>query len=270
MRIIYIPDTQVKPDVPLAQLLWAGRYIKEQQPDLVIHAGDHYDLPSLSSYDRGTRHAEGRRLHHDLAAGELGLEMLRIGMDGFKPPQGKLITKGNHENRLDRHIDAHPYLLGTLSDESFKFEQYGWQLVPFLEPTWVEGIQFCHYFCRNARGMVVQSRRGMPSASAQVIREGCSSISGHQQGLQVHVQTYQDRQQWGIIAGSYYLHDEAYLTPQGSKHWHGLVVLNSVKNGDFSPWFVDSDYLCRRYTGVGVQEFLRDATDLELLRADVS
>lgn len=269
MRIIVVPDTQTKPEVPLAHLKWIGKYIAAKRPDFVVHLGDHYDLPSLSTYDRGTKRAEGRRLHHDLAAGELALDILNIASDHYQPPRGKVITLGNHEERLFRHINANPELDGVLSLESFRFEEYGWVPWDFLRPYWFEGIQFCHYFVRNAEGLVVQSRRGMPSAKAQVVREGCTSISGHQQGLKIHVQPYQDRHQWGVIAGSSYLQDEHYLTHQGTKYWKGIIVLNSVDRGDFSPWFVDLDWLCREYEGVSLDEFLRDATDLELLRAVV-
>ena len=50
---MFVPDTQVKPGVPTDHLRWAGRYILERKPDVVIHAGDHWDMESLSSWDRG-------------------------------------------------------------------------------------------------------------------------------------------------------------------------------------------------------------------------
>jgi hypothetical protein len=50
---LFIPDTQVKPGVPTVHLSWIGQYIVDRfagRPfDLtIVHAGDHYDLPSLS------------------------------------------------------------------------------------------------------------------------------------------------------------------------------------------------------------------------------
>jgi hypothetical protein len=38
MRILYIPDTQVKPDSNTDHLRWAGEYAADKKPDIIIHA----------------------------------------------------------------------------------------------------------------------------------------------------------------------------------------------------------------------------------------
>ena len=60
--ILVIADTQAKSEESLEYLLWIGHYIAEKQPDIIVHIGDHYDFPSLSSYDKGKSSSEGRRL----------------------------------------------------------------------------------------------------------------------------------------------------------------------------------------------------------------
>jgi len=52
---LVIPDTQVKPEHSVKHLRWAGQYAADKKPDVIIHIGDHWDMPSLSSYDVGTR-----------------------------------------------------------------------------------------------------------------------------------------------------------------------------------------------------------------------
>ena len=52
MRHIFIPDTQVKTGTPTEHLIAAGNYIASKRPDVIIHAGDHWDMPSLSSYEK--------------------------------------------------------------------------------------------------------------------------------------------------------------------------------------------------------------------------
>jgi len=42
MKHFIIPDTQVKPDVPINHLEAAGNYIIEKQPDVIVHLGDHW------------------------------------------------------------------------------------------------------------------------------------------------------------------------------------------------------------------------------------
>jgi len=61
MRIVVIPDTQVKPGIDYTYLSFIGKYLVDKKPDIVVHLGDHWDMPSLSSYDIGKKTFEGRR-----------------------------------------------------------------------------------------------------------------------------------------------------------------------------------------------------------------
>ena len=47
MNILLIPDTQVKPGVPLDHLHALSRFIVHRRPDAIVHIGDHWDMPSL-------------------------------------------------------------------------------------------------------------------------------------------------------------------------------------------------------------------------------
>ena len=61
MKHMIIPDTQVKPGSSFEHLKWAGQYAVEKKPDVIVHIGDHWDMPSLSSWDVGKKSFEGRR-----------------------------------------------------------------------------------------------------------------------------------------------------------------------------------------------------------------
>ena len=89
---LFIPDVQVKPGVPTDHLQWIGRFIVDEQKKdpVIIMIGDWYDLPSLSSYDRGKASFEGRRYRADVQAGHDALkaqlessadEQIRLYMD---------------------------------------------------------------------------------------------------------------------------------------------------------------------------------------------
>ena len=107
---LVIPDTQVKPDQSVEHLRWAGQYAADKKPDVIVHIGDHWDMPSLSSYDVGTRSFEGRRYVRDIEAGITGmeafLEPIRNEQDRLKNNKWKqwkprmVFTLGNHENRI--------------------------------------------------------------------------------------------------------------------------------------------------------------------------
>ena len=55
MKICVIPDCQIKEGVPTEHLEWAGQYIADKKPDVIVNIGDFWDMPSLSSYDKGRK-----------------------------------------------------------------------------------------------------------------------------------------------------------------------------------------------------------------------
>ena len=94
MKHMIIPDTQVKPGSSLKHLEWAGQYAVEKKPDVIVHIGDHWDMPSLSSWDVGKKSFEGRRYVHDV---ESGIEGMREFMKAFAvPAEVALVINENH------------------------------------------------------------------------------------------------------------------------------------------------------------------------------
>lgn len=256
IKICVLPDTQVKPGVRTDHLEWAGKYIAEKQPDVVVHLGDHWDMPSLSSYDKGKASAEGRRVSKDIDAGNAALSLLDSAMgctpnvlNGGKPTYTprKVMLRGNHEQRIERYVESNAELDGAVGYHMFNDVALGWEVVPFLQPITIGGVAFCHYFPRSSDGNVGQTKRGAPSAKAQLNREMQSCVAGHRQGLDLAMATNGRRLVRSIIAGSFYQHDEAYLSPQGNAHWRGILMLHEVKDGSFDLMEVSLSYLRRRY-----------------------
>ena len=72
---------------------------------------------------------------------------------------------------------------------------------------------------------------------------------GHQQTLQYGVQYLTDGScRQGLVAGSFYQHDEPYMGEQGNaSHWRGMVMKNEVENGSYDPCFLSIDYLLDRW-----------------------
>lgn len=238
-RYIIIPDCQVKPGVPLDYLHHIGKYISDQNPDVVVNLGDFADMPSLSSYDRGKKSFEGRRYKKDIEAVHKGLSILSYYVSQTGAEAHMLY--GNHENRITRAVENQPELDGVIGLDDLQYELYRWKTHDFLKPVQLDGICFSHYF--------VSGVMGRPIVTAQTLlnRKHQSCIAGHQQGKQIAYATRADgRTITGIIVGSAYAHDEDYLGPQANKHWRGIVVLNEVKEGTFDEMFVSLDYLARR------------------------
>lgn len=246
---IVIPDVQCKPGVKLDHLSWAGQYIAHRKPDVVVVLGDWWDMPSLSSYDSGKKSFEGRMYKADIEAGHQGMGLFLTPIKAEKSYHPELIfLYGNHEERILRAVESDRKLEGTIGYHDLRLKEYGFTTYEFLEPVVKDGIGYCHFYPRAGSGAILQTKRGAPSAKAQLQREGRSCTAGHQQGLDVACIPLGGKLQWGIIAGSFYQHDEQYLSPQGNDHWRGLIVKHEVDGrGGFNPMFVSLDYLKRRY-----------------------
>lgn len=259
VRHVIIPDTQVRPDEPTDHLVWAGQYIREHcqdQPTRIVHIGDHWDMAALSMYDVGKKSAEGRRVLADLEAGNRAFQVLDEAM-GPTPTDANGLPLwdlhflfGNHEDRIDRHVEANAALEGFLSLDNCVTPDR-WQRHTYLEPVELDGVWYAHYFYvpntgRPYAGDNIQDR---------IRKVGQSFVMGHQQGLQLGA-TYDltGRQRIGLVAGSFYQHDESYKGPQGNSHWRGIVVLNNVDAGSADPMPLSLDYLCRRYAGHRIAE----------------
>lgn len=253
MKHLVIADTQCKPNQDLTYMSAIGQYIADKRPDVIIHIGDHYDFESLSSYDKGKRSFEGRRLKADIAAGNEGMERLLEPIRALQETQrrGKrkvysprmVFCMGNHEDRFDRLGRDMPELDGFVGTDILNLEQYGWEVFPFLKPVEIDGIHYVHY--------LANPMSGKPYAGTALNRlktVGVSYIVGHQQVLDMALRpTLDGKMQIGIVNGACYPFDEDYKGPQGNNHFRGLIVLHEVKDGFGLPMPVSLDFMMERY-----------------------
>lgn len=253
---LVIPDCQVKPGHSTEYLTHIGNYLVEKKPDVVVCIGDFADMASLSSYDVGKKSFEGRRYKADIEAAHKAMEALlgplweynrrmRRTKHALYTPR-LVLTLGNHEHRINRVVDGDPKLDGTISIEDLKYREYGWDVIPFLQPVVIDGVCYSHYFVTGLLG------RPCSSAQMQLTKKHMSCVAGHQQGFQVVTGHRGDgRRLTSIIAGSCYEHDEDYLGPQGNKHWRGIVMLHEVVDGEFDHMQVSLNYLKQKYGQTG-------------------
>ena len=250
MKHLIIPDTQVKPDTPHDHLTWAGKYAADIKPDVIIHLGDHWDMPSLSSYDVGKKSFEGRRYTKDIAAGNEAIaafmkpileERWRLVRNKKKKWNPRMVfLMGNHEYRIIRATENDPKLDGLISYNDFDLK--GWEVTDFLEPVIIDGVAYCHYFTSGVMGRPVASARML------LTKKHMSCVMGHVQDRDIaYARRADGKNMTGLFAGIYYQHDEAYLNPQTNGSWAGLWVFNSVEDGSFDELPVSLDYLRRTY-----------------------
>lgn len=253
-RHLIIADTQVKPGEDLSYLTHIGKYIAEKKPDVIVHIGDHWDFPSLSSYDKGKKVMEGRRVIDDVQAGHDGMDALmgpiwatqeqqRVNKKKVYNPEMHFVP-GNHEDRFDRYANDNPELYGMVGVDSLNIEQYGWTVAKYLKPVCIDGIYYVHYLVNPMNG---RPRAG--NAAAQLKAVGSSFVVGHKQVLDIAIGDNQldGKFRIGIVNGACYPHDEAYKGFQGNQHFRGLMVLNEVNDGFGLPMPISLDYLKERY-----------------------
>lgn len=252
MKILVIPDVQVKEGVDTEHLSYIGEYIVDKKPDVIVCLGDFADMPSLSSYDVGKKDYEGRRYMKDVAhtIGAMNKLLLPLYINSelniknkkkqYKPRM--IMCLGNHENRINKAINNDPKLDGLISIDDLQYGEFGWEVYDFLQPVIVEGVVFSHYFVTGLAG------RPFATASAQLSKKHMSCIAGHQQGLQIATAIRADGAMLtSVIAGSCYSHEEEYLGKQGNSHWRGVLVLHDVNDGEFDLMPVSLKYLENKY-----------------------
>jgi len=244
LQIAVVTDCQVRPGVPLSHLEWCGQYLAKKQPDVILQIGDFADLPSLSAHDApGSLSLEGKRYKKDLEAVHRAMELFLNPIEkvsGWKPK--KILLYGNHEHRVTRVVKKDPKLEGLMSLSDLRYTEYGWSTYDFLQPISINGVAFCHYFPSGVMG------RPITSAKSILSKLHMSAFAGHQQGRDIAYSKRADgKDLTAIISGSFYQHEEDYLSPFTNQHWRGMYVLHEVLDGNFDEMAVSIKYLKRTF-----------------------
>lgn len=241
-----IGDTQVKPFVRNA-LVAVAFDIVETKPDYVVHLGDHFDMPSLSAYDKGKVSFHSRRYIDDINAGNQGLyefwSIISMGRDLDPSWKCKFIMlRGNHENRINKALENGPSEFQGLLDMC-QPDYTGWDIVmPFLKPYHLNGVSFIHYLPNEFTG------RAISTASAGLKKKHASFVCGHKQTLDyAEEQSIGGKRIMGLIMGACYYHDEEYKGFTGNGHFRGVAILRNMFEGEWEMEVRNLSSLDRKY-----------------------
>jgi hypothetical protein len=255
LKIGYVPDPQITPATPLDYMRWAGAEISSREPDGIMIAGDVWDMRSLSSYSSKLE-VEGRRYQEDIDAGHRGLNVFMEEVRKYQSGRPSwvpwvMLTLGNHEYRVQRYVNDHPEMVGRMGMEDFDRDDI--EVIPFLEVVEIGGVLFSHYFAGQKTGKPIS---GMMETRLKTIGHGF--VAGHEQGRKFGTYETAIGRRDGLVAGSYYPHDEDYRKPQAVNEWRGLVLLTEVENGTFDPQFWSIGWLCGKHEGMLFSEYRRE------------
>lgn len=233
---LVIPDTQVRPGVNTDHMEWAGNFIQHKQPNVIIMIGDWWDMPSLSMYDKGKAAFEGRRYVHDIKAGRDAMERLLAPIK-YKPRL--VFCLGNHEARIQRVVDMNAEYQGKFDLEDMGLRDYGWEVIPFLQPIEISGVLYSHYFTSGVLG------RPVSSAAAMLRDQQQSCTQGHVQHADCAM--HKKTQQRGLFCGTFYSHSESYLGPQGNGQRRQIIMKHEVTEGRYDLMEISLNFLSKAY-----------------------
>jgi hypothetical protein len=259
-----IPDCQVTPDSPTDHLDWIGRYIVDQKPDVIVQIGDFADMESLSTY-ASQKEIEGKRYRKDIDCARTAMMRLMKPLKDYNQrmvnQKGKQykpemhLTLGNHEYRIHRAIGNRSLMDGWMGLQDLGYEDFGWTVHDYLRPVTIDGITYAHFFANPMSGRPY----GGQSIDTRLKNIGFSFTMGHQQVYMSGERPLNNGKRIrGLVWGSCYLHDEDYRGFQSNGEKRGIAIKHEVRDGMYDLMEVSLDFLCRKYEGCHVWEFMRD------------
>jgi hypothetical protein len=235
--IYTIGDTQLKPGVK-NPLIAIAHHICDLRPKYCLHVGDHWDMPSLSYYDKGKKSHRILTYHDDIDAGNRAmLEFWAIISSRWPTALDECefhILKGNHEDRI---VKAMEFCEDNMRRVFLDYQPWydNWKVHSFLKIVKLEGINFSHYF-QN-----LNSAHPIGTARQLCLKKHKSCFAGHKQGFDYEEMMTDDGMIQCMISGSSYYHDEGYKI-QSNHHWRGTVVLYNLDGKgqyDFARYSMD-------------------------------
>lgn len=234
---LVIGDCHAAPGQDLQRFRWLGRMIRDLAPDVVVSLGDWYSLDSICAH-RTLADRSKERVVDDLRAGEMALAALESELGEWSGR--KVITLGNHDDRLRQLGDSAPWLEG-LEDVGAEHRKRGWEVVPFLAPCRIDGVLYQHYATARGSGRALAGKHHA-ARLLERYRHAESVVVGHSHQLQHRTEAVPGRRVHALVAGCYFEHTEDYAGEvDNADWWRGIVVLRGVRSGDYDleTWSMD-------------------------------
>jgi hypothetical protein len=229
-----------------------GNLVADVKPDHVICIGDWADMPSLCSYERGTKGFEGRRYKKDI---ESSIDAQERFFEPIRARKKKLpkfwMLHGNHEIRISRAIDSDAARLdGIISLDDLSYREYGWEVVSYSGATpgilELDGIVYAHY---HTSGVLGKSIGGIHPAF-QLLQKGyCSSTQGHVHTFDHCVRTRNDGSYiHGLVSGCFIDYFADFAGVANNMWWRGVCLKEDVNKGNYDLSMVSLDSIRREYS----------------------
>lgn len=248
---LVIPDPHAHADFDNERADWIGKLIVDLKPDTVINLGDQWDFPSLSSYDKGKASFHGKSFQKDLNAGlEFSERMFAPIKRAKKKKPFSVFLVGNHEQRIERVLEQHSELEGTIGYDKLDLERYYDEVIHYRGQTPgiidIDGILYGHYFVTGVSGRGVS---GEHPAYSLLTKHFQSCTMGHTHTFDYSVRTDgSGRRIHGLVAGVYQHYDSPWAGNMCHLWSRGVVIKREVENGDYNIQWVSLKELQKEYS----------------------
>lgn len=249
---IVVPDPHAAPGENNQRAEWLGGLITDVKPDTVIVLGDTADMPSLSSYDRGTKAFQGRSYAQDIATHGDFQERLWNTVRRSKRKLPRRVTLiGNHEQRIARAINVQPELEGTISYRDLDLYRWYDEVVDYVGSTPgtidIDGITYAHYLISGVSCRPISSEH---QAHTILQKQFKSSTVGHNHTFDFCVKTTGDRRKiYGLCAGVFQEHEPSFAGDANRLWWRGVIIKRFVEDGRYDLEQVSLSRLKKEYGG---------------------
>ena len=237
--ILVVPDPHATPSSRNDRFIWLANYIVDKKPDVIMNIGDHFSMDSLCDYDKGQISAEGRRLTEDLEFGWNALKIINSTIDNYNKNRKyklynprKVLTFGNHEERITRVAKRNPELDGYLGYDTYRVADYGWESYPYMDEVKINGVTFSHCFPSGGMGRPIG---GVNACRGTILAHHKSCVFGHSHFFNYSEDSRSGRAIQSLMVGVF-VEDSYRPSYAGAarKMWRpGIVMLRDVKDGNF-------------------------------------
>lgn len=247
---LVIPDSHSLPGKNNNRAIWLGRLINDIKPTAVIHIGDGADLPSLCSYDKGSRAAVGRTYRADINSHlDFQDKLWSTVKKAKKRLPHRVYHIGNHEQRINVALDTHHHLEGTISMDDLELDAFYNKVVPYDGGSpginEIDGIYYAHYFVSGLMGRPVGGEHVATSIIAKM-RNSCTQ--GHSHLLDFSIKpTVSGKPMMACVVGVFQDYHSDWAGFSNSMWWQGCVVKRHVDDGVYDPMFISMDALRKEY-----------------------
>jgi len=247
---LVIPDQHAHPDFSNERADYLAALIKDVRPDVVINIGDAADMPSMSSYDKGTKGFQGRSYRKDINSHLEFQDRLWAPVKRSKKKMPRrIVLEGNHEHRVKRAINASPELDGAISFDDFDFRSYYDEVVEYTGGTpgviLLDGVSYAHYFISGVMGRGIA---GEHAAYSLLTKQFTSCTQGHTHTTDYAVRTdVHGRRMMGLVCGVYQDYVADWAGEANKMWWSGVIVKRNVEDGHYDPQWISMEALRKEY-----------------------